>query len=820
MSNMDHHVADGNDALDFLKHFFDGATDGYIVVWGKNDKRTHSFHVSDMEGAVAKLDELSPVGDTYVARGLQESAVRGYDRGNEKGVRFVSGVWADIDTREGPHGSREKPVDTMTLPADLNETMELVRVAGLPEPTVIIHTGGGCHLHWTYTAPAMLMTEAERVAEKALAEAWLARLRAVFQTRGYKLDGVADLCRVVKIPNTWNHKTNPAKPVRLVSLGQRIERADVLSIVATELKVTTKAVGKVGGASALLKDQAKQAVIAKAKPDNLASVLAGCAWMRHCEADAASLLEAEWYAMLGISGRCENGRELSHKLSEPYAGYTERETDDKLHHALNDAGPVSCNKVAGEFGFEGCARCPLRASIKSPMTLASQPPSLAREQAGAVYVIELRRYLNLTTGKLLAPEAFADGIQARVGAQPHSKMMSSKATAKVDAMDYRPGDPNLILQQEDGSKAVNLWQKGGVRPEAGDPKPILDFFERFIPDTRSRDHVIQYLAHLVRHPSVKIEHGVAITGGYGTGKGTLRDIMYSMFGMKNVQKVEGEELSDKNNSKWVNCQVLVFEETSQGGKFEVYNRTKELVTSETFRVQDKYVPRFEGRTPRGIFMASNDVAPITIMRKDRRWFLCDTPETPETEEEVEANRTFFADLRAILNRDDSAVAAFMHYLLVEVSLKGFTVKGEPPMTAAKKRAMEDSRTPAAGVLADLIQVGAHPFDRDVVSASEVLEAIKLSGWAHTVERMSMKKAADAIRSIGGFPVNMIDGEHMQVRVTRQMAPRLWGIRNKSKWLNATTDEVRTAWLGGKPASEAEVVQLRDRGLARVIANAG
>lgn len=291
MSNMDHHVADGNDALDFLKHFFDGATDGYIVVWGKNDKRTHSFHISDMKGAVAKLDELSPVGDTYAARGLQQSAVRGFDRGDEEGVRFVSGVWADIDTREGPHGSPKKPVDPMTLPADLNEALALVQAAGLPDPTVIIHTGGGCHLHWTYAVPVMLMTEAERVAEKALAEAWLARLRAVFKARGYKLDGVADLCRVVKIPNTWNHKTNPAKPVRLVTMGQRIERDDVLNIVATELKVTTKAAAKIGGASALLNDQAKQAAIAKAKPDNLASVLAGCAWMEHCEADAASLPE-------------------------------------------------------------------------------------------------------------------------------------------------------------------------------------------------------------------------------------------------------------------------------------------------------------------------------------------------------------------------------------------------------------------------------------------------------------------------------------------------------------------------------------------------
>ncbi|MEN3238967.1 DUF5906 domain-containing protein [Methylobacterium ajmalii] len=824
--NMMSQATSGNDALQFLKQIFHGADAGTVVLWlkvSKTDSETYTFPVTDLEGAAAHLAELALRGDTYVGRGLQGVPLSPGERGKEPGVVFVGGLFADIDTREGPHTT-----PAAELPADADEAMQLITEAKLPPPTLLIGTGGGCHAHWLYSSPAMILTPEERAAEKMLSKAIQKRLRDTFKTHGYVLDGTADLTRVCKASGTLNHKTSPnVKPVRLIHQGERYDRAELAELLASDLSMAARGVpgaGK-GSVAEMIRAEATKAHLAsgKAKPDEFAPVLAGCAFIQHCDTAVEKVSEPWWYKMVGVVARTVNGRRWVHEMSKRHPGYTFEETETKIDQALAaTTGPTLCSTVAeGDSNsppFEGCARCPFRASIRTPLALANQGRAMTAIQQGVVFVTKGRTYLHLAGGDLLNPEEFGDSIAAKVGKNPHSQMMLSPTMPKVMHRDYRAGDPNLILQQEDGSKAVNLWQRGGVVPAAGDYQPILDYFKRFIPDTRSRDHVIQYLAHLVQHPGVKIEHGIVVTGGYGTGKGTLRDIMYDMFGVKNVQKVEGEELSDKNNSKWVNCQVLVFEETSQGEKFEVYNRTKELVTGETFRVQDKYIARYEGRTPRGIFMASNDVAPITIMRNDRRWFVCDTPESPETEDELAANHAFFANVREILNRDTSTVAAFMHYLLTEVSLKGFTVKGAPPMTAAKKRAMEDSRTPAAGVLADLIAVGAHPFDRDVVSASQVLEAIKLSGWAQTVERMNMKKVADAIRSVGGFPVNVIDGEHLQVRVSRQLAPRLWGIRNKAKLVNATTDELRTEWLGGKPASEAEVVQLRDRGLARIMAS--
>lgn len=820
MSNVMQSTFASNDMARFYQQFFAGAGAGKVNLFLKplsGKVETLTFDVSDVEGIAKATADLAGRGDAYFERSSQKKGPARGKRGTVEGVAQTFGLSIDIDTGEGPHST---PADR--LPRDVEEVLALVQEAGLPPPTFVIHTGGGVHLHWCYTAPFTIVTAADRAQETALSKAWQDRLAPVFAARDYELDRTFSLEHLFRAPGTHNFKAKTgAKPVAMArDMGPRIERGGALASVKIEATATRVAgKGKAGGVSALLREQGRQAHIAKAKEDQLAPILAGCAWMKHCEDDAATLKEPEWHAMLGISGRCENGRELSHKLSEPHAGYSEQGTDDKLHHATHDAGPVTCQKVATEFGFAGCARCPFRASITSPIQLGAEPLRLVQEQRRAVYILELRRWMNLTTGRFLSPDSFGDAIQARVGKAPHSLMMSSKSTARVDAMDYLAGTSQLIVRGEDGALLVNLWQDTGVKAAAGDPGPILDYFAHFIPDTRSREHVIRYLAYLVQRPSVKIEHGVIVTGGFGTGKGTLRAILRILLGASNVKKIEGEELSGKNNMAWVNRQVVIFEEAVQSGKFEVYNRTKELVTDEFFRVQDKYIPLHDGRTPRGIFIMSNDNAPIALPSNDRRWFICDTPETPETDEEKATNKAFFKALHDRLEGDPAVVAAFRHYLLTEVDLATFTAKGAPPTTAAKARATEESRTPIARVLADLIQAGDAPFHRDIVSAAQALDAIANSEWATTLERMSPKKLSEALRSVGGFPVNVEDGHHKQVRVARNLAPRLYGIRNKANWAHAPTDELRTEWLGGKPATEAEVVQLHASGLDRIMRKA-
>jgi putative DNA primase/helicase len=115
------------------------------------------------------------------------------------------------------------------------------------------------------------------------------------------------------------------------------------------------------------------------KPDNKA-VLSGCEFLKRCGAAPQALSEAEWYAMLSITGRLENGRELSHKMSEGHPGYSPGETDRKLDQALAASGPRTCENIDG-IGAGDCDKCAFKGKVKSPIAIQG-PDYIKTEHTG------------------------------------------------------------------------------------------------------------------------------------------------------------------------------------------------------------------------------------------------------------------------------------------------------------------------------------------------------------------------------------------------------------------------------------------------------
>ncbi|MER2196081.1 primase-helicase family protein [Methylobacterium brachiatum] len=792
---------EGNDTKGFLDEVFRGATCGFLVVGAKLGPRgleTHSFHVSEIAQAAEAMQVLAQRGEVYFERGLQGVRPGAGKRGNEAGVTWVGGLSIDFDTREGPHATEPDK-----LPADLKEVRKLFLEASVPEPTLIIHTGGGVHAHWLYAVPVLMASAGERAAEKTMAKAWSKRLEKVFKVQGYHLDSTYSLEHLFKAPGTLNHKESPSlKPVTLVSTGHRYEQAELRKLLANELKTAARGIPGAGPGTlaAQFAETAKKAFLAsnKAKPDELPPILAGCAWLQSIveRADRGEkLTEEEWYAMISIVARTTEGRKWVHEISKrdpEERRYSFEGTEAKIEHALKDAGPANCRETVQEkLKFEVCNRCPFRGLVTSPMNLGPEPAERVGVQRDTIFAQQGRIYLRLSDGERFDVPSYSDGMLSRVGDNPHYQLMKSKKTAIVTRLGYVPGDHRLIMKNERGTLIANQWQPGGVVPGKGDEKPVLEFFERFIPDTRSRKHVIQYLAHLYQRPAVKIEHGLTVSGGYGTGKGTLREIVAKLFGEHNIQKIEGGELEDKNNARWVDKQVLIVEETYHKGKYETYNRTKSLVVDDKFPVQDKYVKTYEGTSPRGILVTTNEDAPMFIPEGDRRWFICVTPPTPEDDEMAE-HRAFFKGFRDLLKRDDTAVAAFAYYLQHEVDLSEFPSKGAPPMTAAKERAINASRTPLADGLVQLIRNGAPPYlHKDVVSYKDVLRALQTSDWSHLVTSTAPQKIIKAIKDTGGCAVHHnAEGRHLPVRFSRTEAYELYAIRSRPRWRKASLEELK------------------------------
>ena len=151
-----------------------------------------------MDLAVYYCAERAAHQDVYAAVGLQHHAPEGGLRGQEDGVIVCPGVYADIDILGPAHKATN-------LPKTEEEALSLVSALGW-EPSIVVRSGFGLQVYWLFRGPMVLETEQDRAAAKALTTGFQACLCQLAASRGWGLDTTANLCRVLRIPGTFNRK--------------------------------------------------------------------------------------------------------------------------------------------------------------------------------------------------------------------------------------------------------------------------------------------------------------------------------------------------------------------------------------------------------------------------------------------------------------------------------------------------------------------------------------------------------------------------------------------------------------------------------------
>lgn len=165
---------------------------------------------------------------------------------------------------------------------------------------------------------------------------------------------VFSAARIMRLPLTENRKPN--KPTRQGELYNR-------RIVPIDYDITIR--------SGLPKVDATDHINAQTlkrfpTPDTKA-ILEGCEFLKHCKENQSDVSEAEWYAMLSITGRLQNGNQISHEYSMGYPGYSHSETEAKLEQAMQASGPRTCSNINKTWGK--CHKCPHFEKIASPIMI-------------------------------------------------------------------------------------------------------------------------------------------------------------------------------------------------------------------------------------------------------------------------------------------------------------------------------------------------------------------------------------------------------------------------------------------------------------------
>lgn len=118
----------------------------------------------------------------------------------------------------------------------------------------------------------------------------------------------------------------------------------------------------------------------------------------------------------------------------------------------------------------------------------------------------------------------------------------------VEQMTWAPGQPMLIRDrlisdggwiEKKGASCFNLYRRPTVpHGDATKAGPWLDHIKKVYPD--DADHIVNWLAHRVQHPDVKVNHAIVLGGSPGIGKDTLLEPAKQAVGPWNFHEVKSE----------------------------------------------------------------------------------------------------------------------------------------------------------------------------------------------------------------------------------------------------------------------------------------
>jgi len=225
----------------------------------------------------------------------------------------------------------------------------------LPKP-LTVNSGRGVHVYWGLT-------------ESVGKENWLQVsrvLKAKCTQHNLLADTAvtADVCRVLRIPKTHNHKTDPPTEVTFFGFDTPplVDFDEFAELLGDEpIQIPKKYVPSESNFNND-KESVFLDIVNKTKAGK------GCGQLKNIIKNQQEISEPLWRAGLSIAKYCIDGKEATHIVSRHHSDYTPEDTNRKVE-AIK--GPYLCNTF-DEYSPDICTSCPHWGKIKSPIVLGQR----------------------------------------------------------------------------------------------------------------------------------------------------------------------------------------------------------------------------------------------------------------------------------------------------------------------------------------------------------------------------------------------------------------------------------------------------------------
>ena len=285
---------------------------------------------------------------------------------------------------------------------------------------------------------------------------------------------------------------------------------------------------------------------------------------------------------------------------------------------------------------------------------------------------------------------------------PHKQIPFTKlwerdvATLKADYAAMRPDYPDEDILKRGSEQVMNTYLPPQHPERGGEANTFWEFISHLLPSKGDDKIFLDWLAHKVQHPGDRMHGMVMVTPAYGTGRGTLVQIMQKLFGIEYVNEVELSDLIGSTGQSQYNSYLAdslmvtvaeALEEREDISKWTArhvaYERLKMVCdpVSQKMHVRRKYGRNSSEQIFASLFISSNHVDALAIEPGDRRLIVLDNCEVPL----VDAPGDLYGRIHEW--KDKNTNIGKLERVMLNRACE-YAAFGAPPITAAKTRMVD------------------------------------------------------------------------------------------------------------------------------------
>lgn len=234
--------------------------------------------------------------------------------------------------------------------------------------------------------------------------------------------------------------------------------------------------------------------------------------------------------------------------------------------------------------------------------------------------------------------------------------------------------PEVMVPED----CYNMWKGFAVSSIPGECDLFLAHVHDNVcnGDEEHYDYLMKWLGRLVQKPASPGEVAIVLRGGRGVGKSVFANVVGSLFGRHYMQVSNSSHLVGNFNSHLRDLVLMFADEAFYAGDKKHESVLKMLVTEATMPIEAKGVDIETAPNYIHLIMASNDMHVIPAGGDERRFFMLDVAQHHQQD------NSYFHKLLAQM--DDGGREALLHHLR-SIDLEGFNVRRVPSTDALREQ---------------------------------------------------------------------------------------------------------------------------------------